>query len=186
MNPTFQEIKAKALQELNKLQPIIDRLNKIIEAASIDDVDDNSGQTNANEKLGNLKNDLINSLKNKVMEDYLPDESFDWKVDYFSKKTNRAFTNKEFKRFIEEVEGQERAAILQGNLLSQKFKHLLYHKKFVGAKFGGSNKHTYYLPVEWLTDDGLDIRQEFYPPPEAFGNLAPEKRCRTYIQILRK
>lgn len=186
MNISFKEIRTQAQQEINKLQLIMEQWKKVLEAASVEGLDYESGQANSKESTIGLKNDLINSLKNKVLEDYLPDETFEWKIDYFTKKTNRAYTSKEFKKFIEEVEGQERAAVFQGNLLTQKFVTLLSHKKFAGAKFGGSNKHMYYLPIEWLTDDGLDIKQEFYPPPEAFGNLAIEKRCKTYIQIIRK
>lgn len=141
-----------------------------------------------NGNIGIVKANLnynTNNPGSQDFSDFNATASFEEKARYYATKLNRAFSCIEFKKWIISMEGEDRAVHTLTHNISAEFKKLL-KRGFIAAKFNDSNRHSYYLFTSWRTDDGSDIRPEYYPSAESFGSLAPDRRNRKYIKWLDK
>ncbi len=108
--------------------------------------------------------------------DYDVSWHFNQKLVYFARQNKRAFRNKDVVAFVNKMEGKEKAALTLTKNPPSKFQLAVEQNVLVGFKVANSNLHTFYVLPEWLSADGKEVKQQFRPPEEEYGNMPPERR----------
>ena len=117
----------------------------------------------------------IEKFNSELYEGYPLNGKFPEKMEFLDKIHPQAWRLAERRELIILIEGEEKAKeTLAGE--TGKVQNLRKSRKWIGAKYGGVNKYTFYVKPEWLSADKKSILDQHCPAMEILNNLPEDKR----------
>jgi hypothetical protein len=162
-----------SIKEMKRIVDSIDMVLRLIEK-----------DNDLPESLDSLPSEIFNQVLNNESFPDFPYESFVLdKIKYYEDQTQRVFTVKDFKLFIEKVEGKKRADKTL-NFVNQKINQLIRKAQMICLKYNGSNKYAYYTSrkdwIEIISNRGKNFKAQIKPGhephPEKLLKLSNEQK----------